>query len=310
MRSSKTRSRSRVAGNLSLDDVARDGRVLLSHATPQIGIVGRAAGAPSEIDLSWLDWSLLADISFDGRMVLFSEAGEGGGRGYSVYVRGLDGAPAVRLGEGSAQRLSPDGKRVLALVGPPSGPDIAIYPTGAGEAKKIPASGLVVRGASWFPDGRRILVAAREPGKPPRSFVFDADGGKPRAITAEGYRGTQISPDGTRFVCFGPDGATFLCPIEGTAPPVKAAGIAVLDGVPGWASNDRLYVRRGSATRIPLRLEVVDPATGRAENPREFVPADATGLNAIQGFRMAPNGAYAYSYYRNLSNLYLVEGVK
>ena len=54
----------------------------------------------------------------------------------------------------------------------------------------------------------------------------------------------------------------------------------------------------------------MDPATGRAENPREFVPADATGLNAIQGFRMAPNGAYAYSYYRNLSNLYLVEGVK
>ena len=116
--SGKTRILARVSGNLTLRDVARDGRVLIDHDTNQVGIVARAAGSPKDIDLTWLDWSLLNDISADGRFVLFSETGEGGGRGYSVYVRNLDGSPAVRLGEGNGQSISPDGKRVLALIGP------------------------------------------------------------------------------------------------------------------------------------------------------------------------------------------------
>ena len=49
--------------------------------------------------------------------------------------------------------------------------------------------------------------------------------------------------------------------------------------------------------------------TGREELWREFFPADATGVNGLIAFRNAPNGAYAYSYFRNLSNLYLVEGL-
>ena len=40
------------------------------------------------------------------------------------------------------------------------------------------------------------------------------------------------------------------------------------------------------------------------------MPADATGLNALNVLRVAPNGAYSYSYFRALSNLYLVEGLK
>ena len=40
------------------------------------------------------------------------------------------------------------------------------------------------------------------------------------------------------------------------------------------------------------------------------MPDDAAGINALQTIRIAPNGAYAYSYYRQLSTLFLVEGVK
>ncbi len=40
------------------------------------------------------------------------------------------------------------------------------------------------------------------------------------------------------------------------------------------------------------------------------MPADATGVNSIVTLRFSPSGAYGYSYSRNLSSLFLVEGVK
>ena len=78
----------------------------------------------------------------------------------------------------------------------------------------------------------------------------------------------------------------------------------------GWTPDGRLLVRKGTSTELPMRLFALDPDTGREELWREFFPADATGVNSLIAFRNAPNGAYAYSYFRNLSSLYLVEGLK
>ncbi|HYB53085.1 MAG TPA: protein kinase, partial [Thermoanaerobaculia bacterium] len=107
-----------ATGGMTIQDVSRTGRVLLSQDKAHQGLVAFGPGLDKELDLSWLDWSLAASISRDGSMVLFDESGEGGGAGYSVYVRKLDGTPAIRLGEGSAQTLSPDGKLALAIIHP------------------------------------------------------------------------------------------------------------------------------------------------------------------------------------------------
>ena len=56
---------------------------------------------------------LLPVLSADGKTAVFTEQGEAGGPGYSVYLRKLDGSAPVRLGEGNALALSPDGKWVL-----------------------------------------------------------------------------------------------------------------------------------------------------------------------------------------------------
>jgi eukaryotic-like serine/threonine-protein kinase len=306
----KTRILARVSGNLTLHDVARDGRILMDHDTNQVGIVAKAADSDKEVDLSWLDWSLLSDISADGRFIVFTETGEGGGKGYSVYMRGLDGSPAVRLGEGSAQSLSPDGRSVLALVGPPLSPDIVIYPTGAGEAKKIPVPGMTVRGAIWLPDGKRFFAVCRAPDHPSRTYLFDVAGGAPRAITAEGQRAGPVSPDGKHFFAlFGPESKPYTLSLDG-GEPVPIQGTEARDGILGWAPDGRLYVRKGRSSVIPARIVTVDPATGKQEPFRSLVPADAAGLNSLQGIRFARNGAYAYSYFRSLSNLFLVEGVR
>src|SRR5262249_275169 len=103
----------REPGTLTLQDVSRDGRVLLTRGGQGVGMVGMAAGASKEGDLSWLDWSAPTDLSSDGKTLIFTESGEGGGESYSAYLRTTDGAPAVRLGSGIALALSADQKWVL-----------------------------------------------------------------------------------------------------------------------------------------------------------------------------------------------------
>ena len=131
---------------------------------------GLAPGESKERDLTWLDYSLPTAISADGRTVLFTEGGEGGGPGYSVYVRATDGSPAVRLGEGFGQALSPDEKWAIAIQRPATDPQLVAYPTGAGEARVFPKEASAVWNACWFPDGKRLLFTANEPGRGPQTL--------------------------------------------------------------------------------------------------------------------------------------------
>ena len=156
----RTRVLARAPGTLTLHDVARDGRVLVAQDSNASGVVALAPGAEKDVDLSWLDWSLLSDISSDGRTVAFAETGEGGSPGYSAYIRGTDGSTPVRLGEGSGPGFSADGKSVVAIVHSATEGQMVIYPTGPGETTPLPTPGLRVMGARFLPDGRILFIAA------------------------------------------------------------------------------------------------------------------------------------------------------
>ncbi|MFZ0287207.1 MAG: hypothetical protein WAL32_18410 [Terriglobales bacterium] len=117
---------------LTLQDVARDGRVLLTRDVPRVGMVGMALGNNKERDLSWMDWSAPKDLSADGKTLLFTESGEAGEENYAAYVRQTDGSPAFRLGDGNGFALSPDKKWVVGgLPKPPV--QFYLLPTGAGD---------------------------------------------------------------------------------------------------------------------------------------------------------------------------------
>jgi hypothetical protein len=309
--SGRRRTLARVTGLLTLHDVSRDGRVLLTQDLNRIGLIA-GSGAADETDLTWLDWSLFGDLSSDGKTVIFSEAGEGGGPGYSAYLRQVGPAAAVRLGEGSAQSLSPDGKQILAIVHPTGEQRLISYPTGAGESRVVSPPGFQVRFAAWLPDGRRIVMNAAEPGHDVRAYIIDAGGGKPRVFLPEGYRSGPVSTDGKRVIARGPEGRFFVCPVDGGDPVPLAAVNQDTDSVVGWESGDRsIYVRRGRGTSLPARIVRIDLATGQEEKWRDLLPADAAGLNSIVSLRITPDGKkYAYSYYRSLSNLYLAGGLK
>ena len=112
--SGKRRLLLRVPGSLELDDVSPEGRALLAHHSQSRFVRFASVSEPEGRELSWLDASWLIDLSSDGRTVLLNEAGEGSGALVVAYLRGTDGSPAVKLGEGEGLGISPDGKWVLA----------------------------------------------------------------------------------------------------------------------------------------------------------------------------------------------------
>jgi hypothetical protein len=298
-----------VPGALTLQDTASDGRTLVTRDDARVGIIGLPPGEPSERDLSWLDWSLARDLSADGKTLLFDESGQGGGASYSVYLRPTDGSPAVRLGDGSARSLSPDGKWVIAELSSRPPQQLVLLPTGAGESRPLTHDAINHHGARWLPDGRRFVFGGNEPGRGLRLWVQDLAGGAPRSISPEGVTGSiAVSPDGQWIAATDISGESRLYPTNGGTP--KAiAGVQPGETPARFGPDGRtLYVRRRSA---PLPVFRIDLATGRRELWRTLMPADAAGVMSIFGvFPSADGRSYVYSYARNLSQLFLVGGLK
>jgi Tol biopolymer transport system component len=301
----------KAPGALTLQDVAPDGRVLLNRDQTRLGVLALAPGETKERDLSWLDWSLVRGLSADGKTLLFDESGQGGGPNYSIYVRKTDGSPAVRLGEGAAFALSPDGKGVVAQPPGPVPRQLVLLPTGVGEPKRLTGDAINHNFAKFFPDGRRIVFAGNEAGRGLRLYVQDLAGGAPRPISPEGVRGYTIavSPDGRAVSTIGPDGRTWSYPVEGGEPrPIEglSAGEALLQ----WSLDGRFFYAR-SLGSLPARVFRVERETGQRELWRELMPSDPAGAAAIFGPLVSADGkSYAYSYARDLSDLYLVEGIR
>ncbi|HEX4439756.1 MAG TPA: protein kinase, partial [Thermoanaerobaculia bacterium] len=308
--SGRTRSLAEATGGLSVEDVTREGRTLVIQDKARQAMLGMAPGGAKEIDLSWLDWGLPADISEDGKLVLFDESGEGGGAGYSVYIRKLDGSPAVRLGEGSAQHLSPDSTRAAAVVTRQDRGLIRLYPTGVGEAMTIDVPGLSVDQVNWTRDGSALIVSATEGSHGYRIYVRDFASGNVKPISPEGYRmfSARARPDGRSVAATGPDKKAYFYPLAG-GEPVPIAGVAPTERFCGWLPDGKsAYVQK--IGQLPGDVWLVDLTTGQRKLWKQLVPADASGVTSIGGIRIVPDGsAYVYSYVRNLADLYVVEGL-
>jgi Tol biopolymer transport system component len=296
-------------GSLSLKDVAPDGRVLISHGVTRPGIVVRAPNSPSEVELGWMDYSWLVDLSDDGKYILFSEQGTAGGPGYAVYLRPTDGAPAVRLGKGDAHSISHDGKWVAAADLETH--TLQLLPTGAGQPRSVPSNEITSYVyAGFFPDDRRLIVAGTDKTGTMRMYVQDIETGAVRAITPPGLYLTRntISPDG-KWLAVATGGKLTAYPVDGGEPRELRGDLRVTDRAVRWNQDGtRVYVRDG---QFPTRVDAIDVRTGARTPLHELSLRDPVGSNGIGEIRMSPDGtAYAFGYARTLQNLYQVTGLK
>jgi eukaryotic-like serine/threonine-protein kinase len=301
-RRGRDRALVRSAGRLDLFDVAQSGRALVANEDVFTGIVAVPPGETRERDVSWLDGSWIRDISLDGKTLLFDEEGSGGGATAHVYLRAIDGAPAIDLGEGHAVALSPDGRTALARQRFTNPPRLILYSTGAGEPRPLRTGNVEPsERAAFLPDGKRIVFVGHEGNRPMRTWLFD--GGRIAAITPEGVTGTVVTPDGKALLAHRRGGEWAFLPIGGGAP-----GPAVLD-----------------ADEWPLRVR----SDGRvifAAKDRDIISVDIDGGNRATVYTLgapppgniyttppvvsANGAAYAYTYNTISTQLFVVEGLR
>ena len=305
----------RVAGSVTLHDIAADGRAIVTQDIFRVRLFASRNGE-KERELTWLDWSVAGDVTRDGREVVFTEAGEGGGPGYSVFIRDTDGSPAIRLGEGIGLKLSPDREWVAGVVHTATTDAVTIYPTGAGMARKIATRGLTVNLVDWMPDGKQILFTGSD-GKSVRLYLQDLAGGAPpRPISGDGFHQfvRTISADGKWVAASGPDQKDYLVPIAGALSGVERArplsNLMAGDQPSGWtADGSSLYVvARGE---IPVRVYRLDVQSGEKTLWKELQPYDIAGMYEASRVLPTPDGkTYVASYRQQLSDLFLLDGLR
>ncbi len=308
--SGRGRALTRLPGFFNLHDVRRDGGALIAHDDRRRGMIDLTVGETKERDLALFDISLPADISADGKTLLFYEGGAAMRGNYVVYIRQTDGSPATDLGTGRAFALSPDGK--WALSSDPTKPtQVTLLPTRAGAPKLLPDDGIANLDARWFPDGKRFVLSGDEPGHSDRLYVEDLVGTKPRAITPEGVAPFEfaISPDGKFVAAISPDRKGLLFPVE-SGQPQPIQGWGENDAPIAWSADGQsLYIfERG---KVPTNVYRLNLKTGQKALMRQLVPYDPAGVYMIGLVRMTPDGKTCiYNYRRILSSLNLVEGLK
>jgi len=295
----------RMPGLPIIQQVWRDGSVLLKHDNWATNMMCRSVGDEAERDLSWLDFSRVRDMSEDGRFVLFGEAGLAEGSKGGVYLRKTDASTAVRLGNGAPLALSPDGQSVLAIDA--LAEQLVIVPTGAGERRVLKREGLVYNSAAWIPGAARVLVGGHKPGQPPALYVQDIGGGAPRPVVTGVDRGV-VSSDGLTVATIDPGGLVTLTPLAGGSSRA-VNGFPPSSELLRWEKSGRdIFARAGT---LPVTILRLNTDTGRADQWRTLSPVDLSGVSTIFDIALTPDGqSYCYSYARNLSALFVVTGLE
>jgi Tol biopolymer transport system component len=309
----KVRKVLQVPGSLFLGDIGADGTVLLSHDNSRRGVIGLAPGETKERDLSWLDWTQPQMLSADGKTLLISEQGEGGGPGYGVFLRPTDGSPAVRLGTGEALALSPDGKWVIAQDLSTEPVQLNLLPTGAGQARKLTSDDIAHITARFLPDGKRFIFNGFKPNRRNRLWIQSLDGGPATPVTEEGVVGMQLTPDGKRTIARGTDGIRRIYQIDPPAgEPEEIRHLEAADGLIRFTADGRsVFVRRaqpGGAVQV-LRLDL---GTGARTVVRTITPLpESISQGGVGGVQLSVDGSsYVYGYGVTHSDLFLVRGLK
>jgi hypothetical protein len=298
------------ASGWALHDIAPDGRLLMERAISRSSLRVRLGGESKERELSWLDGSQLIGVSNERGVLLLSEANEAGARAGGVYLRSLDGSPAVRLADGTAVAFSEDGRWALvAGVGQPA--RYSIVPSSAGQPVPLDLGGATLTAAAFLPGSEPRLVA---------TLGESADRGEIVIVTPKGIRKLGITP-GFNAAAVSPDGASIafrsaaremtLCALD--RPSCRKSKLQNDEAPIQWSADGRfLYLRGFQDGAIPTRITRYEVATGTETDWLTIGPEDPTDYIGLGGVFISRDGkSYGFSAVSVLdSSLFVVDGLK
>jgi hypothetical protein len=223
----------------------------------------------------------------------------------------LDGTLPVRLGDGSAGGLSPDGKWAISVsTGQPQ--QVRLLPIGPGQPRSVALSGLEHIQSGWarfLADGQSLITNGNEQGHATRCYVLDLAGGKPKAVTPEGTVCGPSSPESRFVVGVGPNSAVAIYPIEG-GPSRLISGLEA-GFLPVQWSSDGSVLYGYHIGELPSKVYKVAIDTGKQTMVQELRPGVPAGVVMVAPVQVSREGTrFAYSYSQTLSVLYLISGLQ
>jgi len=166
--------------------------------------------------------------------------------------------------------------------------------------------------ADWLGDGRRIVLAGRDDKGTSRVYLLGFEDGRLQPLIDDASLPENAATlDGRHF--FGSvRGRWFL--FSADVGERRAVPHLQPDDNPlQWTADGRfLFVRRGGPSGpVPVEVDRIDVATGARTPWLKLAPRDQVGLLRVHPVHLvAGGGGYCYSYLRQRSDIYLVEGLR
>ncbi|HEY8055189.1 MAG TPA: protein kinase [Terriglobales bacterium] len=295
--------------SLHLQDVAADGRVLVTSESTRLATSLVTAGEPEPRSLTVLDWAYGSEMTPDGQLIAIGD--QDAGVNYSTYLRKADGSPPVRLGDGNPLAISSNGQWVVSVV--PANLQLWLLPTGTGEPRQLTRGKIKFdfERAAFTADGQALLAQGQEAGHPLRTFRVSLQDGATRPATAEGVVGWILTPDGKALLARQLGSGVYSAYPLGGGEPRAVVGLQKGDWPLRYTADGRsLFVAHANGPTIDDVLRI-DSASGNRTLLYTARPGDSAGVSGVGVHDIAADGKrYLVGYEQDLFTLYLVSGVK
>ena len=293
-------------GVLTLSDVQPDGRALILRQSRRLEMTASLQGAPQQ-DLSGHDWSRVADLSSDGRLILFDETGEAVGASRATYLFDSASGGTRRLADGQGLCLSPDARHTL-MVRREDRHRILRVPIDGGSLADWTANGLEYQWARYYPDGQHLFALASERAGGLRVFRVGLDG-RYVPLTPPGMvRHAALSRDGKQLAVLAANGKLLIYPAQQPGSPVEVPISNPMGPILWQADHRHLYTQAlDQYTQVPAPVFVVDTVTGKTTLWRNVKPFDPVGVNSITRVMISTDErSWVSSYRRVRSELFQI----
>lgn len=294
----------------NLYDCLPSGRLLASCVDSRLHIARGRANSRSEEYFSAVANCRLVGLTPDGRFSVLSDLlGAGPAGNMPVLLASSVSSPPVRIAEGFSPQLSADGSQVVCIERSASGDSLVVAPVPSGLPRRYSLpKGLRCHAAEFAGPANRFLLHVLGADGRRRSHLFQPDSNRMSPVQGVSYV-TLVSPDGMRGIVA--EGHEMRLVNLESGEIRKVCRLR-----PGWAplrwsaAGNGLFVFEPADEHLSATISHVRVETGERRECVRLQPGDQVGVYLQPWADITPDGSqYAYTFQRDLSDLYVVDGL-